>query len=171
MFTHLTRVIFVLAVISLASATLSVYNLQALGESDLELLDIPYSIANFGFAPYLQLHLDLARPSSLDSCIPPTSPLNAWSTPTSTATTVIPNSYREQLPVDPTRRVPVRNEGPQCSKVGSADGDHNGRSLALEIGGDDRQWLWYSCDDLGYKVKIPSIFINYKKGKLLQDLL
>lgn len=26
-------------------------------------------------------------------------------------------------------------------------------------------------DDLGYKVKIPSIFINYKKGKLLQDLL
>lgn len=25
--------------------------------------------------------------------------------------------------------------------------------------------------DLGYKVKIPSIFINYKKGKMLQDLL
>lgn len=31
MFTRLTRVIFVVAVISLASATLSVYNLQALG--------------------------------------------------------------------------------------------------------------------------------------------
>ena len=41
----------VLAVLSLASATLSVYNLQALGESNAELLDIPYSIANFGFAP------------------------------------------------------------------------------------------------------------------------
>jgi len=35
-----------------ASATLSVYNLEALGEKDENLLNIPYSIANYGFAPY-----------------------------------------------------------------------------------------------------------------------
>lgn len=28
-----------------------------------------------------------------------------------------------------------------------------------------------SFGDVGYKVKIPSIFINFKQGKMLQDLL
>lgn len=51
MVTGLRSLVLVLAVVSLAGATLSVYNLQALGESNAELLDIPYSIANFGFAP------------------------------------------------------------------------------------------------------------------------
>ena len=37
---------------SLVSSMLSVYNLQALEETDTALLDIPYSIANYGFAPY-----------------------------------------------------------------------------------------------------------------------
>lgn len=43
--------VLLLAVVWLGGASLSVYNLQALGESNTELLDIPYSIANFGFAP------------------------------------------------------------------------------------------------------------------------
>lgn len=51
MVTGLRSMVLVLAMCSLAGATLSVYNLQALGESNEELLDIPYSIANFGFAP------------------------------------------------------------------------------------------------------------------------
>lgn len=36
---------------SLVTSNLSVYNLQALEETDTTLLDIPYSIANYGFAP------------------------------------------------------------------------------------------------------------------------
>ncbi len=41
----------VFALITLGSCNLSVYNLQALGENDPELLNIAYSVANFGFAP------------------------------------------------------------------------------------------------------------------------
>ena len=37
----------------LTSATLSVYNREALDSQDDSLLDIKYSIANYGFAPYL----------------------------------------------------------------------------------------------------------------------
>lgn len=44
-----------LALPLLVSPTLSVYNLQALGENEPELLDIPYSVANFGFVPYCSL--------------------------------------------------------------------------------------------------------------------
>lgn len=48
----------VLAIIILAllahlpRAILTVYNLQALDSNDQSLLDISYSIANYGFAPY-----------------------------------------------------------------------------------------------------------------------
>jgi len=40
-----------LTLIALISSTLSVYNLQALHSSDQSLLNITYSIANYGFVP------------------------------------------------------------------------------------------------------------------------
>ena len=40
-----------LVLTTLGSAALSVYNLQALGETDQSLLNISYSIANYGFVP------------------------------------------------------------------------------------------------------------------------
>lgn len=48
--------------LTLAGCSLSVYNLQALGsKNDPALLNISYSIANFGFAPYLPSYLDTER--------------------------------------------------------------------------------------------------------------
>jgi hypothetical protein len=41
-----------LSLLTLGQATLAVYNMQALGEDVPQLLNISYSIANFGFAPY-----------------------------------------------------------------------------------------------------------------------
>ncbi len=52
-----------LTLLSIATATLSVYNLQALGENDQTLLNISYSIANYGFAPYNTQNSDLAKQS------------------------------------------------------------------------------------------------------------
>ncbi len=42
-------------------STLSVYNLNELGDSNPRLLNISYSIANFGFAPYLNIYIDSER--------------------------------------------------------------------------------------------------------------
>ncbi len=52
--------------ISTGEATLSVYNWQALGGTDSSLLNISYSIANYGFAPYAFKDLDLEKPSLED---------------------------------------------------------------------------------------------------------
>jgi hypothetical protein len=41
-----------MVLLSIADCSLSVYNLQALGEDQPALLNISYSIANFGFVPY-----------------------------------------------------------------------------------------------------------------------
>jgi hypothetical protein len=51
------------ALVATASCTLSVYNLQALGESNEALLDIKYSIANFGFVPWVLIDAGTARQS------------------------------------------------------------------------------------------------------------
>lgn len=45
-------VVSLITLFAMGKATLSVYNLQALGEDDSHLLNISYSIANFGFVPY-----------------------------------------------------------------------------------------------------------------------
>lgn len=50
-----------IVLVAVAAGTLSVYNLQALGQEAPALLDIQYSIANFGFVPYRQSHADTAR--------------------------------------------------------------------------------------------------------------
>jgi len=46
------QILVALTLAVLGNATLAVYNMQALGENVPELLNISYSIANFGFAPY-----------------------------------------------------------------------------------------------------------------------
>lgn len=54
--------IFIVALlVPLPSAILTVYNLQALDNNDQSLLDISYSIANYGFAPYRSQHTALAK--------------------------------------------------------------------------------------------------------------
>lgn len=108
-FTQTQLVALLLALLPLAHATLSVYNLQALGENNPALLDIPYSIANFGFVPYAPPHPATARPSWRVSWHRPTSTASASSTPTTRATTVPPPAHREQLPADPARRLLVRD--------------------------------------------------------------
>ena len=51
---HHIRVLLVLTfLIVLSNSTLSLYNRQSLPQSDEELDNIKYSIANYGFAPYL----------------------------------------------------------------------------------------------------------------------
>jgi hypothetical protein len=50
-----------IVLVAVAAGTLSVYNLQALGQEAPALLDIQYSIANFGFVPYYPPHADTAR--------------------------------------------------------------------------------------------------------------
>lgn len=53
--------------IKLSSSSLSLYNPETLGETDnAALLDIKYSIANYGFAPYTFSDADSERPSSVD---------------------------------------------------------------------------------------------------------
>jgi hypothetical protein len=41
----------ILLLVGLSGASLSVYNWQTLEQADPALLDIPFSIANYGFAP------------------------------------------------------------------------------------------------------------------------
>lgn len=64
--THSYLALILVILITLTSCNLSVYNLQALGENDPNLLNISYSIANFGFAPYSQTYLDLEKLSLLN---------------------------------------------------------------------------------------------------------
>ena len=46
---------------SLVNSKLSIYNYEALEETDEALLDIPYSIANYGFAPYSMLRFRFGK--------------------------------------------------------------------------------------------------------------
>ena len=57
-------IIVLLGVAALACAKLEVINFAQINSEhfDAELTDIPYSIANFGFSPYLPPHAASARP-------------------------------------------------------------------------------------------------------------
>ena len=160
-----------LALLALASATLSVYNLQALGENDQALLNISYSIANYGFAPYPRPHPASAKPSSANSSPPPNSDRSAPPKQTPTSTTVPPPPSRKQVHPHPTRRVRVRHQNPQRPETGSADGHHNGRKRSQGHRHHDRQRLRYQYHHPGYKVSIPSLFIHYEDGEKLKALL
>ena len=59
-----TCMLLLLGLLGTSNSTLGVYNWQALESTDETLLDISYSIANYGFAPYPLLYLASARPSS-----------------------------------------------------------------------------------------------------------
>ena len=64
------KALLVTAIVALTATvtqqTLAVYNLEALGEErSPAYLDIKYSIANYGFAPYHYFHPGSARLSSL----------------------------------------------------------------------------------------------------------
>lgn len=56
-------IILLVAFASLANSKLEVTNLDQMNPSliDDDLKDIPYSIANFGFAPYLKFDADLVK--------------------------------------------------------------------------------------------------------------
>ena len=58
---HQIGLIILIVLVGITNATLSVYNLQGLEQNDQSLLNIKYSIANYGFAPYKSCKLDSVR--------------------------------------------------------------------------------------------------------------
>lgn len=80
---------------AVGTCTLTVYNQQALGSTDPSLLDIQYSIANFGFVPYLSPDAAMGRQSLLACCTHLTSPVNALLIQMHTTTTVSLHLPRE----------------------------------------------------------------------------
>lgn len=68
---RLLRMGIIMVLVALGHSNLSVYNLQALGESNAQLLNIPFSIANFGFAPYGKTIIArmMHSPNFSDECV------------------------------------------------------------------------------------------------------